>query len=173
MRADREAIDIHDSRSAMIWILSEDGIQFSPHFPKTVFVWVKMHRNGTIYCPYETRAEQTGHAPSHTHDWDLNRDSMHDEHTVRGEFAHDRCVSMAPPGKPRCSLRAGDWQPLRSCLQDVVHLPAYLARSIHAIIRDCTLCPAPIIFVVHVRGVWLDVRHHILRLKLTYTRLAG
>lgn len=35
----------------MVWILVEDGIKFSPHFPHSVFMWLKMHKNGTIYCP--------------------------------------------------------------------------------------------------------------------------
>lgn len=39
-------ISIHDFRSAMIWILREAGFKFYPHFPNTVFVWIRMHRNG-------------------------------------------------------------------------------------------------------------------------------
>ena len=88
MHTDRNAIDTHDFRSAMIWILSEDGFKFSPHFPKTVFVWVKMHRNGTIYCPYETTMEQT--APSHKHDLDLKCDIAEDESKIREDLTHDR-----------------------------------------------------------------------------------
>ena len=41
----KNVINIHDFRRAMIWILRETGFNFSPHFPKTVFVWIKMHRN--------------------------------------------------------------------------------------------------------------------------------
>ena len=92
VRTDRNAIDNHDFRSAMIWILSEDGIKFSPHFPETVFVWIKMHRNGTIYCPYETMTEQT--ATSHKHDLDLNGGSAEDESKIRPGLTHDRCLSM-------------------------------------------------------------------------------
>jgi hypothetical protein len=91
MHTDRNAIDTHDFRSGMIWILSEDGIKFSPHFPKTVFVWVKMHRNGTIYCPYET-TEQT--VTSHKHDLDLNCDSAEDESKICGDLTHVRCLSL-------------------------------------------------------------------------------
>ena len=44
-------MDIHDFRSASVWILSEAGIKFSPTFPQTTFVWLKLHKNGTVYCP--------------------------------------------------------------------------------------------------------------------------
>ena len=44
-------MDIHDFRSASVWILSEAGIKFSPTFPQTTFVWLKLHKNGTVYYP--------------------------------------------------------------------------------------------------------------------------
>jgi hypothetical protein len=37
----------------MVWILTEAGLSFSPHFPDTLFVWIKLHKNGVVYCPYE------------------------------------------------------------------------------------------------------------------------
>ena len=67
-----------------------------------------------------------------------------------GLCAPRNCVDMAPaapPGKRRCSLRAGEWQHLfafpqagkfmHSCLQDVVHLP----HPIPASWQECPFLP--------------------------------
>jgi hypothetical protein len=58
--ADQNVISIHEFRSAMIWILAEDGFTFSPHFPHSVFMWLKMHKNGTVYCPNDEAHASSG-----------------------------------------------------------------------------------------------------------------
>ena len=84
-------INIHDFRSAMVWILAEAGFGFSPQHPRSMYVWIKMHRNGTVYCPYEEpkhdgggwergerqreedgggRGPVTAHFPEHTEDFE-------------------------------------------------------------------------------------------------------